>query len=97
MVVMSGKRIKQVCHLVATAGVCIGIAVHEKYFLPMHLAHIRINSAQRLAWVFPEKIAMQQYTFSIHTYKGPPYGLGWRHWNDIVKNYSPNWLFIKEK
>ena len=48
MVVMSGKRIKQVCHLVATAGVRIGIAVHEKYFLPMQLAHIRINSAERL-------------------------------------------------
>ena len=67
MVVVSGKRIKQVCHLVATASACIGTAVHQKYFLPMHLSHIYINSAE--LWVFPEKIAMQ-YTFS-KLIKGP--------------------------
>ena len=48
MVVVSGKRIKQVCHLVATASACIGTAVHQKYFLPMHLSHIGINSAESL-------------------------------------------------
>ena len=76
MVVMSGKRIKQVCHLVATAGVCIGIAVHEKYFLPMQLAHIRINSAERLGI---SKKNCNAVVYILYTYNGPPYGLGWWH------------------